>query len=42
MLVSTITVGHVSVMNDKETKIIEGLIHSRQSNLRAGHLNQKG
>jgi hypothetical protein len=32
--------GHVSLTYAKETKIIDGLRHSRQSNLQDGHLNQ--
>lgn len=32
--------GHLSVMNDKETNMIDGLRHSRQSKLQVGHLNQ--
>ena len=32
--------GHLLVMNDKDTNVIDGFIHSPQSKLQAGHLNQ--
>ena len=32
--------GHLPVMYDKDTNVIDGFSHSRQSNLHSGHLNQ--